>query len=248
MVDALMTEHPKPLLLKITPPVGVGVICLALLLLAAAANHGWISSSADGEIITTTPRTSVNVLDWIEAHPGLAGWVQAIGTIAAIVFAVALPMIQRRAAERAASIAARSPVTRALIAGTEAANHVRPTGPVPRQPLQRISESLRQAEQGLEDFPIHMLSPKAALAFQAMRDAFRMLVNGYNDPIMFRLGIFYLRVEFLDRVAQVRRHAHEAVEDTAAAGLGLARTRMMQEVAALEASGEPPDQHGLGGR
>jgi hypothetical protein len=37
---------------------------------------------------------------WIESHPGLASWVQAIGAIAALVIAILIPNLQRAADRR----------------------------------------------------------------------------------------------------------------------------------------------------
>ncbi|HEC53798.1 MAG TPA: hypothetical protein ENI30_00220 [Gammaproteobacteria bacterium] len=39
---------------------------------------------------------------WIEAHPGLASWVQAVGSVVALSFAVILPYFSRRADKRQA--------------------------------------------------------------------------------------------------------------------------------------------------
>jgi hypothetical protein len=36
------------------------------------------------------------MLHWIEAHPGLAAWVQAVGAILAIVFAFLIVYLQQR--------------------------------------------------------------------------------------------------------------------------------------------------------
>jgi len=43
------------------------------------------------------------MLPWIESHPGLAAWVQAIGTILAVLAAILFPMFERRRVERAAA-------------------------------------------------------------------------------------------------------------------------------------------------
>lgn len=43
------------------------------------------------------------MLAWIEAHPGLAAWVQAVGTIAALLVALLLPHLHRRSVERDAA-------------------------------------------------------------------------------------------------------------------------------------------------
>lgn len=37
------------------------------------------------------------ILTWIETHPGLSSWVQAIGSVVALGFAVILPALSRRA-------------------------------------------------------------------------------------------------------------------------------------------------------
>lgn len=41
-------------------------------------------------------------LSWVEAHPGLAGWVQAIGSIAALLIAFSVVFVQHALSERSA--------------------------------------------------------------------------------------------------------------------------------------------------
>lgn len=45
-----------------------------------------------------------DLLRWVEAHPGLAGYVQALGSFVALVVAIGVPTWQRRSIERAAEL------------------------------------------------------------------------------------------------------------------------------------------------
>lgn len=56
------------------------------------------------------------MLEWIEGHPGLASWVQAIGTVSAVFVAMLLPIWDRRRTERAAVLALRPAMTDAAMA------------------------------------------------------------------------------------------------------------------------------------
>ncbi|MBC8739381.1 hypothetical protein F6X40_21805 [Paraburkholderia sp. UCT31] len=59
------------------------------------------------------------ILAWVEAHPGLAAWVQAVGTIIAMFIAIAVPAFQitaaRRQARRDAAASFRSTAQIALL-------------------------------------------------------------------------------------------------------------------------------------
>jgi hypothetical protein len=58
---------------------------------------------------------------WIEAHPGLASWVQAVGTIAALVIALMVPIISQSFADRAARRRHHHRMTEAVVAAAGSA-------------------------------------------------------------------------------------------------------------------------------
>lgn len=182
------------------------------------------------------------MLAWIEDHPGLAAWIQAFGTVAAIAFAVWLPWRDRRAAEKTAEVAARTPIMAALVASTEVWNFVRSeTGTLDTR--QRIVANLNAAHERLNSFAIHTLSARAAVAFQEARDAFLMLVNGFSDPKMRALGNMYLRGAFLERVQALLEHAPGMLDANTTAGLARAVRETTTETNARQARGEKPDEH-----
>lgn len=183
------------------------------------------------------------VLEWIEGHPGLAAWVQAIGTIAAVAFAVWLPMRDRRSAEKTAEVAARTPIMAAMVATTEAWNFLR-SGSASFETKQKIAANLSAAHERLNGFALHTLSARAAVSFQEVRDAYHMAVNGFSDPDMYALGNMYLRGEFLERVQKLLEHAPGVLDANTAAGLARAIRETKAETAAREAKGEKPDGHG----
>jgi hypothetical protein len=86
-------------------------------------------------------------LGWIEGHPGLASWVQAVGAIAALMLAVLLPWLSRRNEKRDA-IDARLSMFFVLLVDTESVlkrhiNHdMRPTVNGLASVLARIDELL----------------------------------------------------------------------------------------------------------
>jgi hypothetical protein len=138
----------------------------------------------------------VDALGWIEDHPGLAAWVQAIGTIGALVIAIWLPVGQRRATERASAIAARSVVTEALSALTVATKYrYESANDGPREIA--IEQQLEMARQSLASFPVHSLSDGVVPLFQALRDAFFMCARGFTDRRVGKLGFLILRRKFL---------------------------------------------------
>ena len=184
------------------------------------------------------------MLAWIEAHPGTAAWVQAVGTIAAVAFAVALPVVQRRSAEQAAALAARTPLTNAMTVLTQATNYVRADSS-DAETKHRIAEALNSAHQGLANFPIHSLSSKVAPLFQSIRDAFLMITVGFSDPKTQKLGFFYLRAAFLHAVQNAVPHGPQMLTEHMAKGLRRALAEAHADIAAMEAKGEKPDKHGL---
>lgn len=48
-----------------------------------------------------------DVLHWFEVHPGLAGYVQTLGSLFALIVAIRMPIWQRRSVERAAELSFR---------------------------------------------------------------------------------------------------------------------------------------------
>lgn len=55
------------------------------------------------------------MVQWMEAHAGLAGWIQAIGALITLWVAIALPMHQRRLAQRESEAALAGKIDRAAL-------------------------------------------------------------------------------------------------------------------------------------
>jgi hypothetical protein len=185
----------------------------------------------------------VDVLAWIEAHPGLASWIQAIGTLAAIAFAVWLPTRERRAAQQTAEVAARTPIMAALVASTEVWNFVR-SETATLEARERIGANLHAAHERLNNFALHTLSAPVAVAFQEVRDAFLMLENGFNDSKMRALGNIKLRGEFLQRVQALSDQAPRLLGDNIKAAMARAIRETTAETSAREKRNEKEDDHG----
>jgi hypothetical protein len=179
----------------------------------------------------------MSVLSWIEDHPGLAAWVQAFGTIAALLFAVLIPIAERRSAERATALAARSPLSSALSALTAATDYRRQSAnDGPRE--EALNQRIHSAQQSFAGVPIHSLSARAAGPFQMARDAFFMCVLGFTDRRVGKFGFLILRREFLRKVqaaVQVEPNLLEHVE-----GLDRALTMSEAECLQLAESGVDP--------
>lgn len=184
----------------------------------------------------------MSVLTWIENHPGLAAWVQALGTIAAVAFAVWMPTRARRQAEKVAEIAVRAPITSAMVAATEAFKYVRGGNPS-LQDKQKIAQKLDDAHKGLNEFAIHTLSARGAVAFQEFRHAFHMLVAGFNDPLMRALGNMRLRKDFLEYLRAMLVHVPGAVSEELKPGLSRAIEIVNEDIAKREQRGEKADDH-----
>lgn len=100
------------------------------------------------------------MLGWVEAHAGLANWLQAIGTLVALFIAIALPIIERRHVHASAAIALR-PILHAILEELyDIAVYKDKADPTTRaRLLTRVSDSYSS----LREAPINLLDPRAAL-------------------------------------------------------------------------------------
>lgn len=118
-------------------------------------------------------------LDWIEAHPGAAAWVQAIGSLLALGTALLLPYLQRRTLERARALKARPVVMDMWNAARDAYYFCTDNdGSMSRAD---VADHLLRARRGIEDFPAHELQAAAiAHLFQA-RDRLVLLEKCFSS-------------------------------------------------------------------
>lgn len=105
------------------------------------------------------------MLEWIEAHPGLAGWVQAFGTISALVIALAQPALQKSARQRATVVACRVPVRNLMLLLNQG---YFPEGAVNRIPDQEFLVKLRMVVSDLRAIPAVQLPDNVLLLFHSL--------------------------------------------------------------------------------
>ena len=74
-------------------------------------------------VLAKEPCTGWSGLCWIESHPGLASWVQAVGAISALILAVGLPYLQTWQRERGFRRTALGAASEALITLASAENY-----------------------------------------------------------------------------------------------------------------------------
>lgn len=150
------------------------------------------------------------MLDWIEAHPGLASWVQAVGTVAALLFAVLLPQIQRWRSERAASLAARNVVFKALAAMQAATEHMRRRARDAKTE-ETLADQLADGESALGAFPLHSLPMAAAFHFQEARDAYFGLRRAFVTSDM--VPFFAIRAVVLKKLYEAAKKARGMINE-----------------------------------
>lgn len=111
----------------------------------------------------------MNVLAWIEQHPGLAAWLQAIGTLAALGIAIGIPIADRKRLERASAFAMKTLLTRAMDTGEHAQAYLRrERAETPEK--DRVLKDLQVVDDALASFPLANLPPAAAPLFQRLRE------------------------------------------------------------------------------
>jgi hypothetical protein len=114
-----------------------------------------------------------DMLAWLEAHPGLASWGQAIGTVLAIIFALLLPRWERKQLEEATAMSLRLPLRDAWFAFYSAHDYAlrRPYAPSREKTLR----ALQLAIERLGHVPLHGLSTRCADALSFIRDELSLM-------------------------------------------------------------------------
>lgn len=111
----------------------------------------------------------MNVLTWIEQHPGLAAWLQAIGTLAALGIAIGIPIADRKRLERASALAMKTLLARTMDTGEHAHAYLRrKRAETPEK--DRVLKDLKAVDDALANFPLANLPPAAAPLFQRLRE------------------------------------------------------------------------------
>lgn len=115
------------------------------------------------------------MLEWIEAHPGLASWVQAVFTVVAIGIAIWIPHSDRKESERKASLGLRMPLDRLLQGCLAARRYFESPANTPQK--ERIQRDLAEAHAALQSAQTVLLSTACARAVQEVRE----FASGFDD-------------------------------------------------------------------
>ncbi len=98
------------------------------------------------------------LLGWIEDHPGLASWLQLVGTLLALAIAIAVPIIGRRNIEAAAILALRTPCKNASQAIRKSVAYFE--NEPDTEARKTLLEEVSAAHEGLRGHPIDQLPPQ----------------------------------------------------------------------------------------
>lgn len=98
------------------------------------------------------------LLAWIEDHPGLASWLQLVGTLMALAIAIAVPILGRRDIEAAAILALRTPCRNASQAIRKSVAYF--DGEPDTDARKTLFEEMSVAQEGLRSHPIDQLPPQ----------------------------------------------------------------------------------------
>jgi hypothetical protein len=154
-------------------------------------------------------------LSWIEAHPGTAGWVQAVGAVLAILLAIAIPFFQHRR-ERKTAIKKRAqeeidflrrlvPAIRAeVVAAIEAAGlQERAIGPA----LNALEKAIKAGQTIVDGPPI-----RAGMTFTdgVIYRAVAAEIGRLPAALVVQVVNFYGRGEQISRLADAARTASES--------------------------------------
>lgn len=112
-------------------------------------------------------------LNWIEAHPGLAGYAQTLGSFIALGIAIGLPRLQRRSMEEAAELMFGSVLIEchAAVSMVECLAEDEPEFDVPGPALQptEIARRLSRASARLDRVSLFEFSPKCRVLIQRLQ-------------------------------------------------------------------------------
>lgn len=192
----------------------------AVILASVGAAGSLAAAGAIWMVATEAPQfNSAYLMDWIESHPGVAAWVQAIGSLLALVTALVLPYLQRRALERARAQRVRPIVMSMWSAARDAYRYCYSNA----EGLTRadVAEAVARARRAFEDSPTHELKDTAIAHLFRARDRLVVLEKRFADE-----------VEGLKaaQIPAVVRSTCSAIVEAMKAEPALAATRQLREM------------------
>lgn len=108
---------------------------------------------------------------WVENHPGLAAWMQAVGSIGALLIAIAIPLWERRRTEQAAALSIMEPLQNSIL------SIVMSSSRLPLEPRFDLKLNLQALQAG----PIDRLSPALNFQIRGLLNSLNQLANGEEE-------------------------------------------------------------------
>lgn len=148
------------------------------------------------------------MLEWIEAHPGLASWVQALGSILALAVAFFVPWVERKRAEQVAVAAIASPLSLSVTEFFKATRIL--SARVDAQSREKTLAEHEAARDALMRGPIDRLDGRVAIYLHEHLERLEMLVRLMRQPRTTTDQKAYLPEE-LEWAKRLQRESYEAV-------------------------------------